>query len=88
MGYTHRQFLRVLGNAAGDRPYRVDGSRVVVDAGGGRSITVVLEPEGVRRIASIALPMTTVHFEFAGYGEGQAASEMEKFLIHFHKGGG
>lgn len=88
MGYTHSQFLRVLDNAAGDRPYTLDNGRAVVDAGAGRTITVVMEPEGVRRIASISLPMTTVHFEFSGYPEDQVNSEMEKLMVHFHKGGG
>jgi len=88
MGYTHGQFLRVLPNAAKGRPYNLANNRAVIDAGDGRTITVTLEPEQRRRIASISLPMTTVHFEFSGYGDGEVDGEMEKFALHFHKGGG
>jgi hypothetical protein len=88
MGYTHTQFLRILPNAANGRPMELGDGRTVIDDGGGRTITVVLEPEQRRKIASISLPMTTVHFEFAGYGEDEADAEMEKFARHFHKGGG
>lgn len=88
MGYTHGQFLRVLPSAANGRPLDVEDGRAVVDAGDGRTITVTLEPERRRKIASISLPSTTVHFEFAGYEDAEADAEMKKFSRHFHKGGG
>ena len=88
MGFTHRQLLRILPLAAGDRKIDIQGTQVVIEAGDGKTVTVVLEPETIRKIASISLPQTRVHFEFTGFDEDEAAREMERLAIHFHKGGG
>ncbi|HIF09691.1 MAG TPA: hypothetical protein EYQ81_07485 [Sneathiellales bacterium] len=88
MGFTHKQLLRLLPRAAADRPYQLSDTQFVIDAGNSRTVTVVLEPETVRKIASVSLPQTTVHFEFSGFDYGEAEAEMDRLSIHFHKGGG
>jgi hypothetical protein len=88
MGFTHQQLLRILPNAAAGRSYHMEATQVIIEAGEGRTVTVVLEPEQVRKIASISLPQTTVHFKFAGFEDGEADAEMDRLFIHFHKGGG
>ena len=88
MGFTHSQLRRVLSDAARGRPYQVGDDKVTIDPGEGRSITISFDPETVRKIASISLPLTVVHFELAGYDEGGVKAEMELLSTHFHKGGG
>lgn len=88
MGFTHRQLRRVLSDAARGRPCHVGDDKVVIDAGNGGTITVTFEPESVRKIASISLPLTVVHFELSGFNDAGVETEMDMLATHFHKGGG
>lgn len=88
MGFSHRQLLRVMSQAARGRPCRLGDAEVIIEDGDGRSVRVTLEPEQERRIASISLPLTVVHFEFSGFDESEANAELDRMSIHFHKGGG
>jgi len=88
MGFTHSQLQRILANVADGRPFHTKGTQTVIEIGEGRTVTVVMGPEQIRKIASITLPQTTVQFEFTGYEDTEAETEMDKIARHFHKGGG
>ena len=71
--------LRAAGGGAGDG----DG-----DGGGDEHVTLTLQPETVRRLAAIALPVTRVRLEFFNFNAARFDQFMRRFKRYLHKGGG
>lgn len=87
MGYTHKEFIRLLPRAVGGADIRRTGNRFeVVD--GERSLCIELGEEGERRIASFRLPMTPVSLAFTGYDEAGIEAALDRFWRAYQKGGG
>lgn len=87
MGITHSEFFRTLPTALAPSPYTVQGHDVIV-SDDVRCLVISLAPEGRRRIASLSLPTTQVHFTFSGYSPQDIDQFMARFDRAFQRGGG
>ena len=87
MGLTHAEFFRTLPAAMGGQAYQVSGRCISVEDGD-RRLTILLDPEGERRIALLRLPVTRVSFEFSRYTQQDIDAFMKRFERHFQRGGG
>lgn len=87
MGFSHAEFRRALERtyAGPDLSMREDGADIR-HAGGW--VRIRLGPEGVRRIALLELPVTTISFTFEGVSAAQRAAFMQHFELYFRRGGG
>ncbi|MFQ5784442.1 MAG: hypothetical protein ACE5H8_06425 [Alphaproteobacteria bacterium] len=87
MGISHADFFRILPKALGASDYRIEGDRIRLgDAD--RHLDITLAAEGVRRIASITLPVTRVTLAFHGYAPAEVAATLERFDLYYRRGGG
>ena len=87
MTITHAEFLRILPFAIEGRTYRVqDGEILIFEAD--RRISIKLQEENVRALAALRLPMTKIEFLFQGYSKADIEDFMERFKLHFQRGGG
>lgn len=88
MGFSHREFHVNLRTAFGDG-YQVseDGTVVEIPLHEGR-VLIRLGPEGVRRIASLALPCTEVEFRFENLDATRRSAFDTAFRRSFQRGGG
>ena len=75
--------LRAAGGDTGDGGGDGDG-----DGAGGEHVTLTLQPETVRRLAAIALPVTRVRLEFFNFNAARFEHFMRRFKRYLHKGGG
>ncbi len=87
MGYTHREFLRLLPKALGSDDYTVDG-REIRFTDGERQLDISLSEEGERRIALVRIPMTEVQLSFTGYDQPGIEAALKLFWRAYQKGGG
>jgi len=87
MGLDHADFWRLLPRAVGDRPWRADGHRAVIDVGAGR-VEIELGREGVRRIALMAIPVTPVTICWQDVDDVTFSAFLERFDRYFQRGGG
>ena len=85
MAITHRDFVRLLARAVGDRNFQLVDGKISI-AEGVRRIDITLSEESERRIALVTLPVTFVRFAFTGYDDAQA--EMKRIDLQFQRGGG
>ena len=87
MGINHADFFRILPRALDSTDYTVDGRNIVFEQGG-RRFEIALSEERTRRIASFALPVTSVTITLHGYGEREAEEALRRFDFYFRRGGG
>jgi hypothetical protein len=87
MTITHREFLRLLPKALAGRTYKRSGNQIdVID--GNASVRINLSNETIRKIASLALPLTNVKIELNGFEEDDSLKFMARFDLAYQKGGG
>ncbi|MCY3768495.1 MAG: hypothetical protein OXG56_03875 [Gammaproteobacteria bacterium] len=92
MGYSHAELLRELESAVA--PYavrRISESSYSLAAGmhpGGPVAILTLEPESVRRIASIRIPTTRVNIEFRNFDGVEYRNFLDRFRRYLQRGGG
>lgn len=87
MSITHADLFRLLPLAVGNRPYTLDRDRIEVDMGEG-TVEIGFSGEQQRRIASLVLPVTHLHFRFRGMKPETASRFMARFDRSFQRGGG
>ena len=87
MGLTRSDFLRTLPAAVAPLDYRVDQDLVTIDHPAGR-IEISLRPATERRLGSFRLPVVPMQFRFTGLDPAQRQSFMQRFDLHFQRGGG
>lgn len=87
LGLTHAEFYRSLPPAIAHRPFTRENHRVRINLETG-TVTIELGPQKQRSIASLRLPYIEVRFTFSGLSTSQRQTFMERFDIHFHRGGG
>ncbi len=87
MGMTHRDFFRTFPAVARGTPWRQDEDKVVLGEPE-KQVTILIGPEGERRIALLVLPTVNLRFEFEGFDETEAGSFMDRFDLAFRRGGG
>jgi hypothetical protein len=87
MGYTHKEFIRLLPKAVDGADMRITGNEFeVVD--GERRLRIELGEEGERRIANLRLPMTPLSLTFTDYDEAGIKEVLDRFWRTYQKGGG
>jgi len=87
MTITHKEFLRLLPKAINGLDYQLNGNQIDI-VGDGRSIKISLAKESIRKIASLALPVTLVRIELHGFDETEKVKFMSRFDLSYQKGGG
>ena len=87
MSITHAEFFRILPSVAGTRGVRVKGDKVwIVEEG--REIWIRLSEEKERVIGALRLPMTDIELQFFGHTDLEAKDFMDRFDLHYRRGGG
>ena len=87
MAVTHGDFFRTLPRALGTSDFSKSGNKVsLVD--GKKRLDIALGPEGERKIAQLAIPVTDVTLTFTGYTDAEAEDALKLFERMFQKGGG
>lgn len=87
MGLAHADFWRLLPQAVGELPYRVDGNRVHIDIEGG-VVEIVLGGERERRIALMSIPVTPVTIRWEGLPRARFEAFLARFDSYYRRGGG
>ena len=87
MAVTHAEFLRLLPAAAGNLDYRVTDNTVVISHGPG-TITIELDDESRKSIASLSLPLTRLSIAFDNLTDHDAGLFLKHFNLVYQKGGG
>lgn len=87
MAITHKEFFRLLPTAIHNLSYRVAENIVDIRDGTG-SITIKLESETRKIIASLSLPVTRISIKFNGVSDTDISIFLQHFLLAFQKGGG
>jgi len=85
MGYTHREFFRLLPGAMGDNEYLISDTTVTCQLGAGK-LTISLGPEGERRLVLVVIPRTEITFEFENVEEAEQKEFLRYFDARFMKG--
>jgi hypothetical protein len=89
LGLTHAEFFKSLPPAIEHRPYTVTrNTRVEIDFGDERELTIELGEQKIRRIALLRLPYCEVRFHFVGFSLEQRKSFTHRFDLYFRRGGG
>ncbi|GAG83133.1 unnamed protein product [marine sediment metagenome] len=89
MGYSLREFLRILPSAVKGYTHRIDGSRVVIiGSEAGRQLTLDLKTLPERRIGMIRIPRIEVEFFFENFSERARKDFMLAFDRSYQRGGG
>ncbi len=87
MTITHKEFLRLLPKAISGLPYQVRGRQIDISHERA-SVRICLSEESVRKIASLALPLTLVRIELRGFEQSELQKFMNRFDLAYQKGGG
>jgi len=85
MGYTHADFFRLLPNAMGETPYKIDGLTVTGQLETG-TVTITLGPEGERKLVLVVLPRTEITFEYSDVSNEERSDFIKYFDLRFMKG--
>lgn len=90
MGYTRPEFMRTLPSALHDYDYTVEGDVITIIApeAPGKSMTITLGSEAVRKIAMIRIPYMHVDFDFTQVEAAVHKRFLAQFDLYFKKGGG
>ena len=88
MGFTHRELLKGLPSAV--EPYTVSriSDCIYEMTSEDRLVRLTMQPERVRKIASIRLPITDVELLFFGFEQNQYDAFMWRFKKYLQRGGG
>ena len=87
MAITHKEFFRLLPAAIKKLNYEITGNIIdIID--GTKTISIELENETRRKIASLSLPMTKLSIRFRGYSDQDTDAFLREFERAYQKGGG
>ena len=87
MGYTHKEFMRLLPKAVGIADFQVLENEIQVQEPG-RLLRVLLGEETERRLGNFRLPLLPVDLVFSGYDEAGINAALDRFWRAYQKGGG
>jgi len=85
MGYTHADIFRLLPNAMGNTPYKIDGHKITGQLETG-TVTITLGPERERKLVLVVIPQTEITFEYIDVGVDDRLKFIEYFDLRFMKG--
>ena len=87
MTITHKEFFRLLPAAVRKLNYQVMDNMIAIRDGTG-TITIELEDESRRTIASLSLPVTKLSIKFNGFSDADSRIFLKHFALVYQKGGG
>jgi hypothetical protein len=87
MWITREAFLRNLPAAVGDAPFDIAGNEIRHD-GPERSWRIVLTPLPDRSIGELTLARHVVEIFLAGFDARSTAKFLDRFELHYRRGGG
>ena len=87
MAITHQEFFRLLPAAVKHLTYKISGNNIHIGEGS-RTVSIELEAESSRKIASLSLPVTKLSIRFAGYTDQDTDAFLRQFERAYQKGGG
>jgi hypothetical protein len=87
MTISREEFLRSLPGAVADVPFEVAGG-VIRHRGTDRSWRIELEPLRDLALGALALPRHRVVVHLEGYDVTAARRWLERFELHYRRGGG
>lgn len=87
MGLTHKEFMRTLPAAVAPLQYRLEKDLVLVTHPAGH-VEIRLQPATERRLGAFRLPVIPMEFRFIGLDAQQRKAFLERFDLHFQRGGG
>jgi len=85
MGYTHTDIFRLLPNAMGDTPFKIDGLKITGQLETG-TVTITLGPERERKLVLVVIPQTKVTFDYNDVSDENRLKFTEYFDLRFMKG--
>lgn len=87
MGFTRREFDRILPAALAQRSFDTEGGKVSLSVANGRMMLDISEQK-FRKIASISLPYLEIEFSFENMDEAEIEETMRYFDLRYQRGGG
>jgi len=87
MGITHAEFFRLIPIALGTDQYSVSANGIKM-TNGDTAVDIALGPEGIRQIALLVVPRTSVRLTLEGFSGAATDEFMVKFDRAFQRGGG
>ena len=89
MGYSEKEFFRVLPSALGDYRYAQQGNRVLIShPDNSHDITLDINPLPDRRLGAFRIERIDVQFQLLNMDAGERARFMQRFDRRFERGGG
>mgnify|MGYP000433108175 CR=1 FL=1 len=90
MAVTHDEFYRLIRKTIVDSDkIKIDSNKAMINipfANG--HVDIRLDKQQTRKIASLSISHTLIHFDFVGLSKKEIESYMQKFDMTFQKGGG
>jgi hypothetical protein len=87
MALNRTEFLRSFPAAAGSLPWRIEGSRILVEDAP-RLLEISLSPQSPRSMGALVLPQTDVSLRFEGFTTEAVDAFLRRFDLAFQRGGG
>ena len=89
MGYSEKEFFRILPTAVPGYVYTVQDNRVTICGGGcGGQLTLVVKSLPDRRLGMIRIPRVEVEFMFRKFSAAERSGFMKNFDRSYQRGGG
>lgn len=89
MGYSEKEFFRVLPSAVSGYSHNIEGNRVIiVDSGGNQQLKLIINQLPDREIGMIRIPRIEVEFAFHNFPEEDRKNFMTRFDHSYQRGGG
>lgn len=89
MGYSEKEFFRVLPSALGDYSFRQQGNRVFIrHPDKPHNITLDINPLPDRRLGAFRIERIDVQFQLSDMNAEERARFMSRFDRRFQRGGG
>ncbi len=87
MSLTHVEFFRILPSVTGSQSIDLKENEVRI-VEGEREILIRLSQERERAIGALRLPVTDIELRLSGYTDVDAKTFIDRFDLHYRKGGG
>ena len=87
MGYTQKEFVNNFSSLTAKNPFQINNN-IIEMADNHRRLVIELGPDQQRQIASLTIPKIIVTFRFYYYEKSAIDNFLQRFDLHFHRGGG
>jgi len=87
MTITHADFFRLLPLAINGLEWHRNGNTVLIEDNH-RTVCIVLEPEKIKEIGSLSLPITKIRIQCDGFTQEELRGFLQRFDLSYQRGGG